>query len=69
MDTEDGNWFESDSNWAATFPFMFPETSFAAAAENIPKIATLTGIAAGHVLDLACGPGRYAIPLCKPAMR
>ena len=65
MDSADGNWFESDSYWMATFPFMFPESSFVTAAENVAKIAALTGIAAGKVLDLACGPGRYAIPLAQ----
>ena len=44
------------------FPFMFPEASFTAAAENVSKITTLAGINSGSVLDLACGPGRYAIP-------
>lgn len=65
MDRDDGNWFESESFWTAMFPFMFPETSFAAAAENVPKIAALTGVSGGNVLDLACGPGRYAIPLAQ----
>ena len=65
MDSEDGNWFESESFWTAMFPFMFPETSFTAAADNVPKIAALTGVSGGNVLDLACGPGRYAIPLAQ----
>jgi SAM-dependent methyltransferase len=65
MDRAADNWFESDSYWSAMFPFMFPETSFTAAADNVPKIAALTGVSAGNVLDLACGPGRYAIPLAK----
>jgi SAM-dependent methyltransferase len=65
MDRDDGTWFESESFWTAMFPFMFPETSFAAAAENVPKIAALTGVSGGNVLDLACGPGRYAIPLAQ----
>ena len=65
MDSEDGNWFESESFWTALFPFMFPESSFTAAADNVPKIAALTGVSGGNVLDLACGPGRYAIPLAQ----
>jgi SAM-dependent methyltransferase len=65
MKHDDGNWFESESFWTALFPFMFPEASFAAAAENVPKVAALTGVAGGQVLDLACGPGRYAIPLAQ----
>ncbi len=65
MDHDDGNWFESESFWTAMFPFMFPETSFAAAAENVPKVAALVGVSGGDVLDLACGPGRYAIPFAQ----
>lgn len=65
MDDEKGNWFDSESFWTALFPFMFPQTSFDAAAENVPKLIAMTGIAGGRVLDLACGPGRYAIPLAK----
>jgi SAM-dependent methyltransferase len=47
------------------FPFMFPESSFGTAAENVSKIAALSGVSTGNVLDLACGPGRYAIPLAQ----
>jgi SAM-dependent methyltransferase len=60
---DESNWFESDALWTDLFPFMFPESSFADAAANVPKIAALSKVAAGAVLDLACGPGRYAIPL------
>ncbi len=58
----DAAWFEDETFWARTFPFMFPEASFEAAAGNVPKILALAGIAGGSLLDLACGPGRYAIP-------
>jgi 2-polyprenyl-3-methyl-5-hydroxy-6-metoxy-1,4-benzoquinol methylase len=57
-------WFEDDDYWTASYPFMFPEPSFAAAASDIPKLA-LSGCNEGAVLDLCCGPGRYAIPLAK----
>ena len=65
MDQNCTNWFEDDSFWTRMLPFMFPEESFVAAAENVPKIAALAGFCGGSVLDLACGPGRYAIPLAK----
>ena len=51
------------------FPFMFPETRLAAAVENVPKLASLTGVAGGTLLDLACGPGPYAIPLAQAGYR
>jgi SAM-dependent methyltransferase len=60
-----GNWFESSAFWAELFPFMFPESSFIDAAANASKIAALSGVASGTLLDLACGPGRYAIPLAQ----
>ncbi len=62
MNRIDAKWFEDDAFWERFFPFMFPEASFVAAAESVPKIAALTGFSGGRVLDLACGPGRYAIP-------
>lgn len=65
MDPAAERWFEDESFWKRTFPLMFPETSFTAARENIPKIMALTGLATGAALDLACGPGRYAIPLAQ----
>jgi SAM-dependent methyltransferase len=65
MNPTDGNWFEDESFWARTFAFMFPDASFVAAAENVPKIVALTGISTGRVLDLACGPGRYAVPFAQ----
>jgi SAM-dependent methyltransferase len=65
MPTSDAGWFEDESFWQRTFPFMFPETGFTAAAENVAKIIALAGVASGTMLDLACGPGRYAIPFAK----
>jgi SAM-dependent methyltransferase len=65
MTGSESSWFESNSFWTRMFPFMFPEASFASATENVPKLAALTGISTGSVLDLACGPGRYAVPLAQ----
>jgi SAM-dependent methyltransferase len=65
MNSRDGNWFEDEAFWARTFAFMFPDAGFVAAAENVPKILALTGISTGRVLDLACGPGRYAVPFAQ----
>jgi SAM-dependent methyltransferase len=60
-----GDWFESETFWARFFPFMFTEAHFTAAVENVPKIVALTGVDGGSVLDLACGPGRYAIAFAQ----
>jgi len=58
-------WFESDSFWTDAYPYMFSEASFVAAAESVAQLAALAGISSGAVLDLCCGPGRYAVPLAK----
>jgi SAM-dependent methyltransferase len=65
VESDKGTWFESNTFWAELFPFMFPESSFADAAGNVPKIAELSGVRSGSVLDLACGPGRYAVPFAQ----
>ncbi len=69
METDKSAWFESNALWAEFFPFMFPEAGFADAAGNVPKIAALSGVSSGSVLDLACGPGRYTIPLAQAGYR
>lgn len=44
---------------------MFPESRVAAAATEIDQIVALTGKTEGHVLDLACGPGRHSVAFAK----
>lgn len=57
-------WSSDEAFWAAAYPFMFPETSFARAARQVDEILALTACQ-GHVLDLACGPGRHSVPLAE----
>jgi SAM-dependent methyltransferase len=59
------SWFESEAFWIATYPFMFSDESFSTAVSDVPKIIALSGCTGGTVLDLCCGPGRYAIPFAK----
>jgi 2-polyprenyl-3-methyl-5-hydroxy-6-metoxy-1,4-benzoquinol methylase len=54
---------------AAVYPFMFPETSYRAAGEQVGHLLALTGLTSGTVLDLACRPGRYTIPLAQRGFR
>ncbi len=61
MDGASSDWYADESFWAETFAFMFPDSSFDAAIEQIPQIMELTGCREGAMLDLGCGPGRYAI--------
>ncbi len=65
MNSGGDHWFESDAFWTQFFPIMFTDAQFSAAAENVSKIVAFSGISAGSVLDLACGPGRYAVPFAK----
>jgi len=57
------NWFEDEGLWSSTYRFMFPATSFDQAVEHADQIADLSGVHNGALLDLCCGPGRYAVPL------
>ncbi len=57
------NWFEDETLWSYTYPFMFPASSFDKATEQVDQLIELSGVHAGVLLDLCCGPGRYAVPL------
>jgi SAM-dependent methyltransferase len=59
------DWFSDDEFWIAAFPFMFPEEDFTKARDQVEKIISLSGVGAGAVLDLACGPGRHSVPLAE----
>ena len=65
MERASSDWFADDTFWDAAYPFMFPDARFAAAVEEVPKIVALSGGAGTTVLDLCCGPGRYAVPFAK----
>ena len=58
-------WFDNDSFWRDLYPFMFPETRFAAAVLEVDQVLALTKPKGKTVLDLCCGPGRCAIALAK----
>ena len=58
-------WFEHGDFWELTYPFMFPETRIEKAEEDILSILKLAALEEGDVLDLCCGPGRFAIPLAR----
>jgi ubiquinone/menaquinone biosynthesis C-methylase UbiE len=58
-------WFDDDAFWLELYPFMFPEKRFADAAGQIGKVLKLIKPKGKAVLDLCCGPGRWAIPLAQ----
>lgn len=67
---ETQDWFEDLEFWEVTRPFMFTPDRWEAAANNIDKIRTLLKIGPpAAVLDLCCGPGRFALPLAQHGFR
>lgn len=53
-----------------TGQIMFTEEAWQRAEQNCDALTALLGIAPGaKILDLACGPGRYAIPLARRGYR
>ncbi len=58
-------WFDDESFWRDLYPFMFPESRFAAAPVDADKVLALTRPKGRAVLDLCCGPGRFSIALAK----
>lgn len=58
-------WFDQESLWVETYPFLFPEARFAAAVETVDKALVLLQPQGNAALDLACGPGRCSIVLAK----
>lgn len=58
-------WFDDDSFWRASYPFLFPERRFAEAHEQVEKALALTEPAGALALDLCCGPGRCAVDLAQ----
>ena len=62
-------WFDDESFWEVTYPFMFTEQRFEAAPKEVEAIIARSGIASGSVLDLACGPGRHAVAFAQAGFR
>ncbi|HUU11512.1 MAG TPA: class I SAM-dependent methyltransferase [Phycisphaerae bacterium] len=58
-------WFDDESFWRDTYPFMFPQKRFADASDEIGRIRRLVKPAGKKALDLCCGPGRFAVSLAR----
>jgi SAM-dependent methyltransferase len=58
-------WFDDDSMWRDLYPFLFPDSRFASALEEVEKVLALTKPRGKAALDLCCGPGRFSIALAK----
>ena len=62
-------WFEDESLWVETYPYMFSPARIAAAEEEIDPLLRLVGRKPQTILDLCCGPGRFAVPLARRGFR
>ena len=62
-------WFEDESLWVETYPYMFSPARIAAAEEEVDPLLRLIGMRPQTILDLCCGPGRFAIPLARRGFR
>lgn len=53
-------WFENESFWRDFYEVLFPDELFEQAEEEMEKIFELIDHPVSSVLDLCCGPGRFA---------
>lgn len=53
-------WFENEEFWRTFYPYMFGERQMAAAEGEVERVIELSGVTAGKVLDLCCGPARHS---------
>lgn len=56
----DQEWFENESFWEDFYSVLFPDELFEQAQEEMEKILDLIDHPVHSVLDLCCGPGRFA---------
>jgi SAM-dependent methyltransferase len=69
MSDSETEWFADEDFWRETYSFMFPEARLAAGPSEVEQIIALAGCNAGHVLDLACGPGRHSVAFGRRGFR
>lgn len=62
-------WFDDDAFWRDLYPYIFTERRFEAAVDDTRKVIRLVRPRGKAVLDLACGPGRFAIAFAKRGYR
>ncbi|GAB4167600.1 MAG: class I SAM-dependent methyltransferase [Wenzhouxiangellaceae bacterium] len=62
-------WYRDEDFWRTFGPLMFDEAQFSEAAGIAPALIDRLGLVSGQaVLDLGCGPGRYALPLARAGL-
>jgi SAM-dependent methyltransferase len=66
----DAEWFADEAFWTEIYPFEFPGPVLDAGVAQVERTLALDAVPArGDVLDLACGPGRHAVPLARRGFR
>ena len=58
-------WFEDELFWQNLYGFLFSDERMSDGEEEIERALSLVDVSSGGVLDLACGPGRHAVPLAQ----
>ena len=62
----DHDWHQNDAFWAAAAAHMFSDEAWRKAAAEAERLVEWIGLGPGSsLLDLGCGPGRYALPLAR----
>ncbi len=67
-DKREKEWFDDEDFWRELYPFLFSDKRFKHTAESLEKILELIkplNPSGKKVLDLCCGPGRFAVGLAK----
>ena len=59
-------WHKDNEFWTSFRPYMFDDSRWEAAVEDIDKVLALTRIGDGSaVIDLGCGPGRHSLEMAR----
>ncbi|MEK7466590.1 MAG: class I SAM-dependent methyltransferase [Planctomycetota bacterium] len=62
-------WFDDESFWRVTYPFMFPTSRLEATPAEMTSLLRLAKPRGKAVLDLCSGPGRCSVELAKRGYR
>jgi SAM-dependent methyltransferase len=62
-------WFDDESFWEETYPFMFSRERFKETPDQVEKILQLVKPRGKAVLDLCCGPGRCTVALARKGFK
>ncbi len=68
--SQERQWFENEELWRVVRPLLFPPESFETARNSLDDLTAFAEVSPpAAVLDLCCGPGRFALPLAEAGFR